>query len=64
MVRGGDRAGISAKFVSGGLNNVVEDPFGASMCLVMLVGLFFATKAFTAMNLLTILSDFYRKALR
>ena len=33
--------GISAKFVQGGLGNVVEDPFGASMCLV-LVGLFFA----------------------
>ena len=50
--------GISAKFVSGGLNNVVEDPFGASMCLV-LVGLFFATKLYR-MNLLTI-GDFYRK---
>jgi SSS family transporter len=50
--------GISAKFVSGGLNNVVEDPFGASMCLVF-VGLFFATKLYR-MNLLTI-GDFYRK---
>ena len=37
--------GIPAKFVEGGLKNVVEDPFGSSMCLV-LVGLFFAGKAF------------------
>ena len=50
--------GISAKFVSGGLNSVVEDPFGASMCLVF-VGLFFAAKLYR-MNLLTI-GDFYRK---
>ena len=27
--------GIPAKFVNGGLNAVVEDPFGASMCLVL-----------------------------
>ena len=50
--------GISAKFVQGGLNNVVEDPFGASMCLV-LVGVFFAAKLYR-MTLLTI-GDFYRK---
>ena len=50
--------GISAKFVQGGLNNVVEDPFGASICLV-LVGLFFAYKLYQ-MNLITI-GDFYRK---
>ncbi len=50
--------GISAKFVQGGLNSVVEDPFGASMCLVF-VGLFFAAKLYR-MNLLTI-GDFYRK---
>ena len=50
--------GISAKFVAGGLNNVVEDPFGASMCLVF-VGLFFAAKLYR-MNLLTI-GDYYRK---
>jgi SSS family transporter len=50
--------GISAKFVQGGLGNVVEDPFGASMCLV-LVGLFFAYKLYQ-MNLVTI-GDFYRK---
>lgn len=50
--------GISAKFVQGGLNNVVEDPFGASMCLVF-VGLFFAAKLYR-MTLMTI-GDFYRK---
>ena len=49
--------GISAKFVQGGLHSVVEDPFGASMCLVF-VGLFFAGKLYR-MNLLTI-GDFYR----
>jgi SSS family transporter len=49
--------GISAKFVQGGLNNVVEDPFGASFCLIF-VGLFFAYKLYQ-MTLLTI-GDFYR----
>lgn len=49
--------GIPAKFVQGGLNAVVEDPFGASMCLV-LVGAFFATRLYK-MSLLTI-GDFYR----
>ena len=50
--------GISAKFVQGGLGEVVEDPFGASMCLI-LVGLFFAYRLYK-MNLITI-GDFYRK---
>ena len=50
--------GIPAKFVQGGLNAVVEDPFGAGTCLV-LVGLFFAAKLYKQ-NLLTI-GDFYRK---
>ncbi|MES2534577.1 MAG: sodium:solute symporter family protein [Pseudomonadota bacterium] len=50
--------GISAKFVKEGLRGVVEDPFGASMCLV-LVGLFFARKLYR-MNLLTI-GDYYRQ---
>ena len=50
--------GISAKFVQNGLNGVVEDPFGASMCLVF-VGMFFAARLYR-MNLLTI-GDFYRK---
>ena len=50
--------GISAKFAQGGLNSVVEDPFGASMCLVF-VGVFFAARLYR-MNLMTI-GDFYRK---
>ena len=50
--------GIPAKFVNGGLGNVVEDPFGAGMCLI-LVGLFFAAKLYR-MTLLTI-SDYYRE---
>lgn len=49
--------GIPAKFVSGGLQSVVEDPFGAGSCLI-LVGLFFAAKLYR-MTLLTI-SDYYR----
>jgi SSS family solute:Na+ symporter len=50
--------GIPAKFIEHGLGGIVEDPFGASMCLV-LVGLFFARKLYR-MNLLTI-GDFYRQ---
>jgi SSS family solute:Na+ symporter len=50
--------GIPAKFVQGGLNAIVEDPFGAGTCLI-LVGLFFATKLYRQ-NLLTI-GDFYRQ---
>ncbi|WP_298933804.1 sodium:solute symporter family protein [uncultured Ramlibacter sp.] len=50
--------GIPAKFVSGGLNGVIEDPFGAGTCLI-LVGLFFAGKLYR-MTLLTI-SDYYRE---
>ena len=50
--------GIPAKFVNGGLNGVVEDPFGAGTCLI-LVGLFFAAKLYK-MTLLTI-SDYYRE---
>jgi solute:Na+ symporter, SSS family len=50
--------GIPAKFVNGGLNSVVEDPFGAGTCLI-LVGLFFAGKLYK-MTLLTI-SDYYRE---
>ena len=49
--------GISSKFTDGGLGAVVEDPFGASMCLV-LVGAFFAVRLYR-MNLLTI-GDYYR----
>jgi SSS family solute:Na+ symporter len=50
--------GIPARFVQGGLNGVVEDPFGAGSCLI-LVGLFFASKLYK-MTLLTI-SDYYRE---
>lgn len=50
--------GIPAKFIQGGLNAIVEDPFGAGTCLV-LVGLFFAMKLYKQ-NLLTI-GDFYRQ---
>ncbi|MGE4241823.1 sodium:solute symporter family protein [Ramlibacter sp.] len=50
--------GIPAKFVQGGLNAIVEDPFGAGTCLI-LVGLFFAAKLYKK-NLLTI-GDFYRQ---
>ena len=50
--------GIPAKFVEGGLNGIIEDPFGAGSCLI-LVGVFFAAKLYK-MNLLTI-SDYYRE---
>jgi len=50
--------GVPAKFVQGGLNAVIEDPFGAGTCLI-LVGLFFATKLYK-LNLLTI-GDYYRE---
>ncbi len=50
--------GLPAKFVQGGLNAVVEDPFGAGLCLV-LVGAFFAARLYQK-NLLTI-GDFYRQ---
>ncbi len=50
--------GIPAKFVNSGLNGVVEDPFGAGSCLI-LVGVFFAAKLYK-MSLLTI-SDYYRE---
>jgi len=50
--------GIPAKFASGGLSAVVEDPFGSSLCLVF-VGAFFAAKLYR-MTLLTI-SDYYRE---
>jgi SSS family solute:Na+ symporter len=50
--------GVPAKFVQDGLGGVIEDPFGASMCLI-LVGLFFARKLYR-MHLLTI-GDYYRQ---
>lgn len=50
--------GIPAKFVNSGLSGVVEDPFGAGVCLI-LVGLFFASKLYQ-MTLMTI-ADYYRE---
>lgn len=49
--------GASSEFLKGGLYAVIEDPFGAALCLV-LFGLFFARKLY-AMNLLT-LGDFFK----
>ena len=49
--------GVSAKFAKDGLRGVVEDPFGSSMCLI-LVGLLFARPLYR-MVLLTI-GDYYR----
>jgi solute:Na+ symporter, SSS family len=50
--------GIPAKFVQEGMGAIVEDPFGAGTCLI-LVGMFFAAKLYKR-NLLTI-GDFYRE---
>jgi Na+/proline symporter len=50
--------GIPATFLQGGLNGVVADPFGSSLCLI-LVGLFFAAPLYR-MNLLTI-GDYYKR---
>lgn len=50
--------GIPATFLGEGLHGVVADPFGSSMCLI-LVGLFFAAPLYR-MRLLTI-GDFYKK---
>jgi len=50
--------GVPAKFVDQGLGGIVEDPFGASLCLI-LVGMFFARRLYR-MNLLTI-GDYYRQ---
>ena len=49
---------VSAEFSKEGLGGIIADPFGASMCLVV-VAAFFA-RAFYRMDLLTI-GDFYRK---
>lgn len=49
--------GISATFIDEGLRGLWSDPFGASLCLI-LVGLFFARPLYR-MNLLT-LGDYYR----
>ena len=49
--------GTSSTFIQEGLHGIVADPFGASLCLI-LVGVFFARKLYR-MNLLTI-GDFFR----
>src|SRR3954467_1417375 len=49
---------VSAEFAKSGLGGIIADPFGSSMCLVI-VAVFFA-RAFYRMDLLTI-GDFYRK---
>jgi solute:Na+ symporter, SSS family len=49
--------GASAQFLEGGLYAVIEDPFGASLCL-LIFGLFYARRLYN-MNLLT-LGDFFK----
>jgi SSS family solute:Na+ symporter len=49
--------GASSEFLQGGLYAVIEDPFGAALCLI-LFGMFIARKLY-AMNLLT-LGDFFK----
>src|SRR5438046_6725458 len=49
---------VSVEFSKSGLGGIIADPFGSSMCLII-VALFFA-RAFYRMDLLTI-GDFYRK---
>src|SRR6185437_7628521 len=50
--------GIPASFIKDGFSGVIADPFGSSLCLII-VGLFFARPLYR-MNLLTI-GDYYRK---
>src|SRR6185436_7959372 len=49
---------VSVEFSKSGMGGIIADPFGSSMCLVI-VAVFFA-RAFYRMDLLTI-GDFYRK---
>ncbi len=49
--------GASSRFLEGGLFAVIEDPFGAALCL-LLFGTFFARKLYN-MNLLT-LGDYFK----
>lgn len=49
--------GASSRFLDEGLYGVIEDPFGAALCLV-LFGLFFARKLYN-MNLMT-LGDYFK----
>ena len=50
--------GIPATFIKDGFSGTIADPFGSSLCLI-LVGLFFARPLYR-MNLITI-GDYYRK---
>jgi solute:Na+ symporter, SSS family len=50
--------GASSQFLDGGLYAVIEDPFGAALCLI-LFGVFFVRKLYN-LNLLT-LGDFFKK---
>ncbi len=49
--------GVSSTFVKEGLNGVVADPFGSSLCLII-AGLFFSSKLYK-LNIIT-LGNFYR----
>ncbi|WP_367916476.1 hypothetical protein [Leadbetterella sp. DM7] len=49
--------GASSEFIEKGIPGVIEDPFGASLCL-LLIGLFYA-KPLYKLNLLTF-SDYFR----
>jgi Na+/proline symporter len=49
--------GASSEFLEGGLYEVIEDPFGASLCL-LLFGIFFARRLYQ-MDLLT-LGDLFK----
>jgi Na+/proline symporter len=49
--------GAPGEFVKGGVLGVIEEPFGAALCLI-LVGLFFA-KTFYNLNILTF-CDFFK----
>lgn len=49
--------GASSEFAEKGVLGIIEDPFGAALCLV-LVGLFFARKLYR-LNLMTF-GDFYK----
>jgi len=50
--------GVPAKFIEGGLQKTIEDPFGAAFCLVF-VGMFFAARLYR-LKLITI-GSFYRE---
>ncbi len=49
--------GASTKFAEGGFSNVIEDPFGAALCLII-AGLFFNRKLYQ-LNFLTI-GDYFK----